>query len=365
MVAHAIWRNKCNDDTELQDVRPSIEKSPEQNALPLSTENLFRKQEEEDQRLAATVDDSYLLSVYDVRDLAFRDRMHTWVEQDLDAGGEEEEHVNDRHRDELSYARGINLTPSEKSSWVDYQHTETAKTDPDLAERSSRISAAKQRIYLLNSRRNIRNRKGIKPEMQLYLRYAMHSDAKGLMEMYNSYIPTSPHCLETQKVTATEMYNRINQSQNNELPFIVAMKPEENPGPRKPHETLIGFVRLTNFMDGQPSVTSTAQLEILVGHHHKGQNVGRCLMDAILTIADPGYAPRGGYVFECKSLNGSPIMENYASISCRPLTHVVTMMNHTTSEVGRYQRVKQWLEKEFKFSEKGNLPSVARKMDQP
>ncbi|KAF4970774.1 hypothetical protein F66182_17806 [Fusarium sp. NRRL 66182] len=82
----------------------------------------------------------------------------------------------------------------------------------------------------------------------------------------------------------------------------------------------------------------------------------------MLTIADPNYSPRGGYLFESNIPNDTMI--NGASWSCRPLDNIVAMVSHLNQEKARSHMVEQWLEKEHKFAQKGYLPHIAMKLGQ-
>jgi len=226
-------------------------------------------------------------------------------------------------------------------------------------ERTERIAAAKERISILKCRNKI------KPEIFLFLRHAMHIDAEYLAGVVNSYVRCSAHTLESKPITVHDIIQRIDDSRNQELPFIVAIKQsmERDFESRVPWGRVLGFVRLTNFLQGQPSVAGTAQMEIMVSQDSKGQKVGRCLMDAMLTITDPGYSPKGGYLFDSDIPNDTMISS--ASWSCRPLDNIVAMMNYTDEEKSRCRVIKQWLRKEHKFSERGYLPRIAIKLGQP
>jgi hypothetical protein len=193
----------------------------------------------------------------------------------------------------------------------------------------------------------------------------MHIDAEYLAGVVNSYVRCSAYTLESKPVTVHDIIQRIDDSRNQELPFIVAIKQskERDFESRVPWGKILGFVRLTNFLQGQPSVAGTAQIEIMVAQDSKGQKVGRCLIDAMLTIADPGYSPMGGYLFDSNIPNDTMI--NGASWSCRPLSNIVAMMNHTNEEKSRCQMVEQWLRKEHNFSPRGYLPQIAAKLGQP
>ncbi|OKL58015.1 hypothetical protein UA08_06758 [Talaromyces atroroseus] len=226
-----------------------------------------------------------------------------------------------------------------------------------LVQRSLRVKKAEERILALASTGGSRR---IKPEVALILRHATHMDAEELMNLYNSYVRGTVQCLDTKPIAVDDMFQRVDESRKEELPFIVAIDVQRQESGRK----MLEYIRLTKFLDGQPSVSGTARLEIMIWHSNRGQNVGRCLMDAMMTLADPRYSPKGGYYF-MPPPNDMDDISFSSSISCRPLSYLVMLMNHSDPEASRFRRIRDWLSREHTFSQKGDLPSVAEKMGQP
>lgn len=321
--------------------------------LPLSMQNVMRKveavQEHEEERLLSKVKQPYLLSAWEVQGMVFQERMRSWLDsakQDCaqDVPPQVAQDAESVHTGGLEIRSSQKLASQEDDDRSDF--------NPYLAERSSRAQAAAERISGLQWKD--RGSGGIKPGVSLSLRHAKYSDAMGLAGIYNSYVRATVQCLDTEPITVDIVYQRIDESRKQELPFIVAINEDHE----KMRIKILGYARLTNFLDGQLSVSGTARLEIMVWHQTRGYNVGRCLMDAMMTFVDPKYSPKGGYYFNPKEL------ENCGSLSCRPLTNVVIYMSHSDSEVSRYRRIRKWLSKEHQFFERGNLPSVAHKMAQ-
>lgn len=322
--------------------------------LPLSAANLIKSTEEEEQRVLARIENSHSLPGHEMREVIMTRRIKKWLTQ-ADPQNSKEETESDGFRiDDGKMDGGVKISPEENVQ----DHTDAASSNPYIIERTERVAAAKERISILKRRNKIR------PGIFLFLRHAMHIDAEGLAGVVNSYVQCSAYTLETKLISVHDIYQRINDSRSQELPFIVAIKQSEEKDydSRVPWGRILGFVRLTNFLQGQSSVSNTAQLEIIVAQNSKGQKVGRCLMDAMLTIADPNYSPRGGYLFESNIPNDTMI--NGASWSCRPLDNIVAMMSHLNQEKARSHMVEQWLEKEHKFAQKGYLPHIAMKLGQ-
>lgn len=333
----------------------SLETQDNNEVLPLSQENLIRSTEEEEQRLLARVEKSYSLSGDEMRQIIKTKTIKKWLEQSDPEGCKEDTESKGFRSGDGRMDGGVKISLEE----VMQEHTDAASSNPYIIERTERVAAAKERISILKCRNKIQ------PGIFLFLRHAMHIDAEYLAGVVNSYVRCSAHTLESKPITVHDIIQRIDDSRNQELPFIVAIKQsvERDFESRVPWGRVLGFVRLTNFLQGQPSVAGTAQMEIMVSQDSKGQKVGRCLMDAMLTITDPGYSPKGGYLFESNFPNDTMISS--ASWSCRPLDTIVAMMNHTDEERSRCRVIEQWLRKEHKFSERGYLPRIGAKLGQP
>lgn len=333
----------------------SLDTQDNNEVLPLSQENLIRSTEEEEQRLLARVEKSYSLSGDEMRQIIKTKTIKKWLEQSDPEGCKEDTESEGFRSGDGRMDGGVKISLEE----VVQEHTDAASSNPYIIERTERVAAAKERISILKCRNKIQ------PGIFLFLRHAIHIDAEYLAGVVNSYVRCSAHTLESKPITVHDIIQRIDDSRNQELPFIVAIKQsvERDFESRVPWGRVLGFVRLTNFLQGQPSVAGTAQMEIMVSQDSKGQKVGRCLMDAMLTITDPGYSPKGGYLFESNFPNDTMISS--ASWSCRPLDTIVAMMNHTDEERSRCRVIEQWLRKEHKFSERGYLPRIGAKLGQP
>ncbi|OKL55962.1 hypothetical protein UA08_08630 [Talaromyces atroroseus] len=299
--------------------------------LPLSVQNLTlsiaKVQEEEQQRIFSKSDESYLLSSWDLQDIAFEERMRAWVdtanpEQRTTEMAKEDFQGGDTHFKELETRSVVKLSSKES------QATDNESTDSYLVERSLRVKRAEERISALVSKGGSRC---IKPGVTLLLRHATHMDAEELINLYNSYVRGTFQCLDTKPIAVDDMRQCIDESRKEELPFIVAIDVERS---QNSGRKMLG-----------------------------GQNVGRCLMDAMMTLADPQYSPKGGYYY-MPSPHESNVLTVSSSISCRPLSHLAMLMSHADSEVSRFRRIRDWLSREHKFSQKGDLPSVAEKMGQ-
>lgn len=334
------------------DVSPNIQDMND--VCPLSAANLIRSTEEEEQRLLGLVENSYSLSAHEMREVIRTTSIKKWLTQADPEGCKEDTGLEAFRSGDGKMEGGVKISLGE----VVQEQTDVASSNPYIMERTERVAAAKERISILKCRNKI------KPGIFLFLRHAMYIDAEGLAGVVNSYVRCSAHTLESKLISVHDIIQRIGDSRNQELPFIVAIKQskERDFESRVPWGKILGFVRLTNFLQGQISVAGTAQLEIMVAQNSKGQQVGRCLMDAMLTIADQNYAPKGGYMFDSNAPNDTMI--HGASWSCRPLDNIVAMMNHTQEEKFRCQMVEQWLQKEHKFSHRGYLPHIAVKLGQ-
>ncbi|EED22231.1 C6 transcription factor, putative [Talaromyces stipitatus ATCC 10500] len=321
--------------------------------LPLSMANLIRITESEQQQLLSDVRNSFRLSNQEMREIILVKNVKDWLRK-ANPDGRQEDTASESFRSGDGEIQGGTEISVEE---IVQQQTDAASSNPYIMERNLRVDAAKERISILQCRN------GIEPGVCMFLRHAMHTDAEDIAAVFNSYVNCSAHTLESTMINAGDVIQRINESRYKELPFIVAIKKHEDRlDIHRSWGRVLGYVRLTDFQGGLPAFAGTAQLEITVAHDSKGVKVGSCLLDAMMTMADPQYIPRGGYAFVSNIPNETMI--HCASWSCRPLTRIVLMMSYLMFEQGENSVIENWLTRRYNFQRRGFLPAIAIKMGQ-
>lgn len=100
----------------------------------------------------------------------------------------------------------------------------------------------------------------------------------------------------------------------------------------------------------------TFEMEMFVNHQFLHQGIGKCLLDRMLALVDPGYASRGGYDWLPR--------EEYLRTGCTRVVKVLTVnLPHANNpeEKAKVEHVTKFL-KEFKFRKAGNFHNAGYKL---
>jgi L-amino acid N-acyltransferase YncA len=155
----------------------------------------------------------------------------------------------------------------------------------------------------------------------IYLRPAVDSDIPNLTKLFNWHVQNNVRPVELKPLPEDDMRNRLEISQHNRLPFIVAVQRTRHNSRHRPSrpqrvnpnhpiqnidpdytgvrrdEPILGFASATDWSATDYIDNISAELEVYVAPEHRQSGVGRCLMDAILEATDRGYIKKGGYEF--------------------------------------------------------------------
>ncbi|KAJ9221339.1 hypothetical protein DTO280E4_7714 [Paecilomyces variotii] len=194
------------------------------------------------------------------------------------------------------------------------------------------------------------------PKANIYLRPAENRDVPGLLELCNWYIHNTALCADLETLTRAEMIQRIADSKQEKLPFIVAV--ERNNRHALDHlERVLGYALATDYMGQTTAGRHTVELEVFVSHGSKRLGVARCLMDKLLQVCDPTYVPHLGYFFD-SDLDDRP---GYECGGRRMLARLIFTYCFSEDDKSEYERVKEWLKGEYSFYEQGLLRGVCVK----
>jgi L-amino acid N-acyltransferase YncA len=211
------------------------------------------------------------------------------------------------------------------------------------------------------------------PNVEVYLRPATVLDAPGIAEVYNFCVEKT-HIPEDQVRTSNEDAKAmIIAAQNEQLPFIVAIKGKKpashdkqgRPGATNKatmplYEAVVGFANAETFnysftgaRNGRSRATTNLQLYVHVDYRRKG--IGRNLLDRIVHILNPGYA----YESACPWSNPGNSKANEAG-GPGDWHQMIFQLPVLAKNDPNYKIVKDFLHKKFLFQEMARLRSVAR-----
>ena len=63
------------------------------------------------------------------------------------------------------------------------------------------------------------------------------------------------------------------------------------------NEKLVGWINLNDYCSRTSLYRYTFEMELFVHPGHKSKGIGKCLIDKLLEMVDPGYHVRGGYEY--------------------------------------------------------------------
>ncbi|KAF2740853.1 hypothetical protein EJ04DRAFT_597894 [Polyplosphaeria fusca] len=137
----------------------------------------------------------------------------------------------------------------------------------------------------------------LKPTAHIHLRPVRPSDISQITDIYNYYIENTISTAEFTKHTVTQITDRIDKITRCGLPWIVAVAPGAPGKARQAYveDTIVGFAALDDYYDVGSSFRYTYKCEMFVHNDFLHHGIGKCLMDRLLFLVDPGYALRGGY----------------------------------------------------------------------
>ncbi|KAI1926036.1 hypothetical protein LOZ39_000192 [Ophidiomyces ophidiicola] len=200
------------------------------------------------------------------------------------------------------------------------------------------------------------------PKTNVYIRPVEVKDIPGLTKLYNWYVRAAAQCIDLDDISQEEMKLRVEESENDKLPCLVAA--ERKPGcgnaMNSEDEMVYGFILASDFSGPRTSNRYAAQLELFVNPKQYNRRIGRSLLDKMLELCDPKYAAKHGYDFDCAANK----RDLYCGADVRPLSRLIFMVNHPADDPAEYQWLKGWLETEFEFHEQGLLKGTAIKNKQ-
>lgn len=198
------------------------------------------------------------------------------------------------------------------------------------------------------------------PKANIYIRPAIRADLNQILFIFNSYVENSARTSELEKIQLSEMHDRLDDSENENLPFLVAVlkdfkKTKHTAARTTSTEKVVGYGLATDFCLPDRAEKFTAELELYVHPEWLHKKLGSCLLDKLLEVCDRGYIRRQGYIFH------SDEPKKYYPGGDRDLLSLVFVLRYWQSRDDlEYEGIKVWLS-EFDFEEKGVLERVGIK----
>ncbi|KAF2653066.1 hypothetical protein K491DRAFT_22897 [Lophiostoma macrostomum CBS 122681] len=232
----------------------------------------------------------------------------------------------------------------EKPWWETYPSTEhcllapvevpEAKIDPEKKENhyggvrstSNQAVARKESVRQLRIRKTLEKRnkpvdctpivqmpdRSLKHEANIYLRPVVPADVPQVVTLYNHYVRHTIKANEFIERNRRQMAERVDEITSRGLPFIVAVhRGGDRSAKAQPYvsENIVGFADIDDYCDEGSMFRFTFELELYIHKDYLNQGIGKCLLDRMLDMVDPGYSLRGGYEW----VNRSEYLKNGCS----------------------------------------------------
>ncbi|KAL4799066.1 hypothetical protein BDV19DRAFT_385746 [Aspergillus venezuelensis] len=190
------------------------------------------------------------------------------------------------------------------------------------------------------------------PVANIYLRPVEDRDVPGLKKIYDWYARNSVDSPNTHDLDEDAVRGRIEESNNSNLPFIVAI---DRRSTTSRSEKVLGYACAREF-DRHEASRFTAELEVYVRAEHTSLGIGRCLLDKLIELCDATYRPKSDFEF----LNTTKL--GYLPGGRRRLARMVFTLGYVGGkEISEHKRVKQWLKAYANFEEQGILRGLREK----
>lgn len=205
----------------------------------------------------------------------------------------------------------------------------------------------------------------IKPGLNIFLRSATKEDMVSLRDIYNRYINNAFVAPETDRLTETDMLERLQAIKDAKLPFIVACQRGEVIRARNKRvnggedmimpDKVVGFACAADWSDGKCIYRPTVNLEVFVHMEQYMKHIGSCLADKMMGLLDPRFVERGGY---------DTVGEGLEQVEpARAVSNVLVRYSYEAENKDKLLWVSKWLKDHFGFKQVADLQGVAHKFD--
>ncbi|KAK0264436.1 hypothetical protein B0A54_13872 [Friedmanniomyces endolithicus] len=213
------------------------------------------------------------------------------------------------------------------------KHLENKKRTESAKKAAKREQKAKKLAKAENGNPTNRSAtKRIKPALNLYLRSARPTDLDQVRDIYNHYIAFTSCAPETQPLTTLDMQARLDNVKTSGLPLLIACERGGKVPARRSRrnydgeeedlilpDRVVGFALAQEFGDdGLGGMYRFAcEIRVFVKQECYMKGVGKCLVDKLLALLDPGYAEAGGFEVQGEELEGGCVPRVVQSVVAR------------------------------------------------
>jgi L-amino acid N-acyltransferase YncA len=198
------------------------------------------------------------------------------------------------------------------------------------------------------------------PVLNIYLRPAYEGDVAQITKIYNHYVENTWFTPERGTLTTRNMSQRINDIDNVNLPWIVAVQRSASTARRDleegvfaGREKILGYAFADDHNGMSGALRFTGEIEVYVQRDARNQGVGKCLLDRLLYMLESDYQPAMDYPWYC---NGRFAISGSVRRFHRILATIL-IAPEDKGDFGRSQWMQHYLQS-FGFEKCGHLSEV-------
>ncbi|KAH7080888.1 hypothetical protein FB567DRAFT_448374 [Paraphoma chrysanthemicola] len=232
-------------------------------------------------------------------------------------------------------------------------------------ERVNRIEQKKAKAHarmLARQRRPLRDvapvgpaleDRSIQPKSNVYFRPVKPADVEGIGAIYNHYVENTIYAPEFEAQNTQNIAEHVDTIVTAGLPFLVAVARGNQPRGPKGYvsERIVGYIYLDDWHDRSSIYRYTFKLELYVHPGYTSQNIGSCLLDKLLEMANTGYKARDGYEYR----------NDFDYLKTGPSRVIKTIILQVLKENGEKQEETSKFLKQFNFSCAGHIANMGFK----
>ena len=212
------------------------------------------------------------------------------------------------------------------------------------------------------------------PKANIYIRPVQQSDVAQITAIYNSFVQDCPLTLEINPVDQDVWRRRFRMSEEERLPFMVAVLKHSKGGNDRSTangrgrnvrrenrrrgpiiENIVGYAVAEDFAGRYTAFGPTVEMMIFVHPDHQRLGVGNTLLDRMMPALDPVYLSKNGTEFiydglQCYELGGA-----------REIHKIIVNIGYYPKDPHTMQWQKDWLIKDWQFEHVATLPGVGMK----
>ncbi|KAL8747824.1 MAG: hypothetical protein Q9190_000324 [Brigantiaea leucoxantha] len=228
--------------------------------------------------------------------------------------------------------------------------------------KTSMITRAEKRAYREELKKSLpqifRTSDLHKPKANIYIRPAEPVDMGQICHIYNYYVRTSVVVEDLFPTQVSQWRNVLAQTVDEKFAFIVAVMMGGRG--RSGFEEIVGFsFAESHTSEERSSYSYFCEMQVYTSAKYPHQGIGKSLVDRMVFSLDAHYHNWGGCEFRIDDRERT----FYEFGGRSTIKNILIKVMYDADDEREFQKVKDWLKREFEFEHVGTMPRVGRKLD--